>query len=86
MSVASSPNNSPSQPIGKIRDLYIMPYSKKLIVLYEGWKDYASVGAHAQRLYTVCRQPAPGIPPGTLPAKTADLFEKNPIGWPFCSR
>ncbi len=44
--------------------------------LHERWNNVGSMRAHLQRLKAVYGEPAPGAPPGSLPAGIADPFEK----------
>ncbi len=44
--------------------------------LHERWKDMTSLRAHLGRLRDAYGPPAPGAPPGSLPARIAEPFEK----------
>jgi quinol monooxygenase YgiN len=45
-------------------------------VLHERWQNGAAIMAHLRRLGAVYGPPAPGAPPGSLPAAIAEPFEK----------
>ena len=52
------------------------PTDAREFVVHERWQNMAALRAHLGRLTAEYGPPAPGAPPGSLPAKIAEPFDK----------